>query len=88
MASSIVNKDGSEGHKKIESRSSSKLRFQSMWKKYQQEEDYESDSSVHRDREEGNTSDDRFFSHGNGKKRTKLLTIQNDEDGDDDNSIR
>ena len=87
-ASSIVNKDGSEGHKKIESRSSSKLRFQSMWKKYQQEEDYESDSSVHRDREEGTTSDDRFFSHGNGKKRTKLLTIQNDEDGDDDNSIR
>ena len=59
-----------------------------MWKKYQHQEDFESDSSVHREREEGTPSEDRLFSRGNGKKRTKLLTIQNDEDGEDDNSIR
>ena len=88
MPSSIVNKDGSEGQEKIDNRSSSKKRIQSMWKKYQHQEDYESDSSVHHEREEGTPSEDRLFSRGNGKKRTKLLTIQNDEDGEDDNSIR
>jgi hypothetical protein len=55
-----------------------------MWKKYQ--EDYESDSSDNdRDR---TVSDDRLFSLGNGQKRTKLITIQHDDDDEDDNSIR
>ena len=81
-------KDGSEGHEKINklnNRSSSKTRFQSMWQKYQ--EDYESDSSANE--RERTVSNDRLFSRGNGQKRTKLITIQNDDDDDeDDNSIR
>jgi hypothetical protein len=58
-------KDGSEGLEKINKindRSSSKSRFLSIWKKYQ--EDYESDSSAN-DRER-TVSNDRLFSLGNG----------------------
>jgi hypothetical protein len=58
-------KDGSEGLEKINKindRSSSKSRFLSMWKKYQ--DDYESDSSAN-DRER-TVSNDRLFSLSNG----------------------